>query len=118
MTSAKEQRRQHIAMMRANFGIKDMWLEAEDIAWQERYIEGTASLDDLLNHAPAFAKERRMREKAANFARASVGLEGFEPTEAAEALTVRYIRGEITIDEAVKQTIEEATSRVDDATRA
>jgi hypothetical protein len=110
MTVTKEQRRQHVATMRANFGIEDMQPDAEDSAWQERYIEGTASLDELLNHARAFAKERRKREEAANFARASVGLEGFKPTETAEALTRRYIRGEISLDEAIKQILDDAAN--------
>lgn len=107
MITTKEQRRQHVATMRINFGIEDMQPDAEDLAWQERYIEGTASLNDLLTHAHTFAEIRSKREDGANFARASVGLEGFKPTEAAEALTLRFIRGEISIDEAVKQRLDE-----------
>jgi hypothetical protein len=108
MTTTKEQRRQHVATMRANFGIENMQPDAEDFAWQERYIEGAASLDDLLTHARTFAEKRRKREEASDFARASVGLEGFKPTETAEALTLRYIRGEISLDEAIKQRLDEA----------
>jgi len=54
-TTTKEQRRQHVATMRANFAIEDMHPDADDLALQERYIDGTASLDDLMNHARAYA---------------------------------------------------------------
>ncbi len=112
MTTTKEQRRQHVATMRINFGIEDMQPDAKDLAWQERYIEGTASLDDLLTYAHTFAEIRRKREDGAKFAGASVGFEGFKPTEAAEALTLRYIRGQISMDEAVKQRLDEAANSI------
>ena len=46
--------------------------------------------------------ERRRRQAAADFARASVGLEGFKPSEEAEAQMRRHIAGEIDLTEFVK----------------
>ena len=46
--------------------------------------------------------ERRKRQAAADFARASVGLEGFKPSEEAEAQMRRHIAGEIDLTEFVK----------------
>jgi len=39
--------------------------------------------------------ERHRRERAVNFARASIGLEGFIPSNAEEAHARRFINGEI-----------------------
>lgn len=108
MTITKEQRRQHVVTMRANFGIEDMQPTADDLAWQERYIEGTASLDDLLTHARTFAKARREREDAMNFARASVGLEGFKPSVLGEACARQIVDGQMSVDEAVQKMLERA----------
>ncbi|EED8855485.1 antitoxin VbhA family protein [Salmonella enterica subsp. enterica serovar Derby] len=47
-------------------------------------------------------EERRRRQKAADFARASVGLEGFKPSEEAEAQMRRHINGEISLADLVK----------------
>lgn len=46
--------------------------------------------------------ERRRRQAAADFARASVGLEGFKPSEEVEAQVRRHINGEIDLTELVK----------------
>jgi hypothetical protein len=46
--------------------------------------------------------ERQRREDAVDFARASVGLEGFTPSEEAEAHARQYINGEIELAEFVK----------------
>ena len=46
--------------------------------------------------------ERRKRQEAVNFSRASVGLEGFKPSEEAEAQMRRHINGEIDLAELVK----------------
>lgn len=43
--------------------------------------------------------ERRRRERAVSFARASVNLEGFEPSKAEEANAVRLIEGDIELTE-------------------
>lgn len=50
---------------------------------------------------PITEAERRKRQEAANFARASVGLEGFKPSEEAEAQMRRHINGEIDLAELV-----------------
>lgn len=55
MNASKELRRKHVAAMRANFAIEDMYPDAEDLARQDRYIDGTVSLDELMNHARAYA---------------------------------------------------------------
>jgi hypothetical protein len=62
---------------------------------KERVVENPAN--DLVS-----AEERRRREESANFARASVGLEGFKLTEEDEALTRRFINGEIELKDAMK----------------
>ena len=45
--------------------------------------------------------ERRKRQKAADFARAFVGLEGFKISEEVEQQTARFIAGEIDLVEFV-----------------
>lgn len=57
---------------------------------------------DTKTPAPITDAERRQRQAAADFARASVGLEGFKPSEEAEAQIRRHIDGEIELAEAVK----------------
>ena len=52
--------------------------------------------------APITDDERRKRQEAVNYARASVGLEGFKPSEEAEAQMRRHINGEIDLAELVK----------------
>jgi hypothetical protein len=57
------------------------------------------------------AAERRRRESAVNFARASVGLEGFKISAEDEALVRRYIDGEVEISEILKAAREQAQAR-------
>lgn len=57
---------------------------------------------DTTATAPITEAERRKRQEAADFARASVGLEGFKPSEEAEAQVLRHINGEIDLAEFVK----------------
>lgn len=52
--------------------------------------------------APITDAERRKRQAAADFARASVGLEGFKPSEADEQRAARFVAGEIDLAEFVK----------------
>ena len=59
------------------------------------------------NNIPA---ERRKRQEAVNFARASVGLEGFKPSPECEAQAVRFINGEIEIAEVIATINERAQS--------
>lgn len=49
--------------------------------------------------APISAAERQRREEAVNFARASMGLEGFIRSDKAEAHAQRFVSGEIDLDE-------------------
>ena len=51
--------------------------------------------------APITEAERRKRQEAVNFARASVGLEGFKISEEVERQTARFIAGEIDLAEFV-----------------
>lgn len=46
--------------------------------------------------------ERRRRQEAVNFARASLGLSGFEPNADDEALAVRFVAGEISMEDAIR----------------
>jgi len=48
------------------------------------------------------AEERRSREDAVNFSRASLRLEGFKVSELAESLAQRYIKGEAEISDMLK----------------
>jgi len=48
------------------------------------------------------AAERKRRQEAVNYARASVGLEGFKLSEADEKHAQRFINGEIELAEFVK----------------
>ena len=50
---------------------------------------------------PITEAERRKRQAAADFARASVGLEGFKPSEEAEQRAARFVAGEIDLAEYV-----------------
>lgn len=52
--------------------------------------------------------ERCKRLKAVNFARASVGLEGFKPSPESDALAVRYVNGEIEFSEVIATINEQA----------
>lgn len=51
--------------------------------------------------APITEAKRRKRQEAADFARASVGLEGFKISEEVEQKTARFIAGEIDLAEFV-----------------
>lgn len=57
--TTREDRAKHVAQMRANFAIEDMRPDADDLAMQQRYVEGTASLDDLLQYARSFAARKQ-----------------------------------------------------------
>lgn len=46
-------------------------------------------------------EERRKRQEAVSYARASVGLEGFKPSQADEEHAARFIAGEIDLAEFV-----------------
>lgn len=59
---------------------------------------------DTTAAAPITEDERRKRKEAVNFARASVGFEGFKPSEAEEQRAARFVAGEIDLAEFVKPT--------------
>ena len=52
--------------------------------------------------APITDDERRKRQEAVNYARASVGLEGLKPSEANEQRAARFVAGEIDLADFVK----------------
>ena len=56
---------------------------------------------DIKTPAPITEDERRKRQDAVSYARASVGLEGFKPSERYEQSAARFIAGEIDLDEFV-----------------
>lgn len=53
--TTREERAKHVAQTNANFRIEGFEPDAQDIQLQQEYIEGTKTLDDLLNYAKAFA---------------------------------------------------------------
>lgn len=55
----KAGRARAVAQMNANFRIEGFAPDADDLVMQQRYIEGTAGLDDLLQYAMAFAEGKR-----------------------------------------------------------
>ncbi|WP_236610814.1 antitoxin VbhA family protein [Verminephrobacter aporrectodeae] len=76
-------------------------------------IEARARANRPVNDAISPAESRR-REQAVNFARASVGLEGFKPSAEAEAGARQFIKGEIQLADLfvkVKPDAEQAHSR-------
>ena len=56
----------------------------------------------MQTNEPISEDERRKRQEAVNYARASVGLEGFKPSEAEEQRAARFVAGEIDLAEFVK----------------
>ena len=58
-TISKAERARHVAQTNATFALEDMHPDADDLVIQQRYIDGTASLDDLLQYARAFAEANR-----------------------------------------------------------
>jgi hypothetical protein len=77
----------------------DYMTGVEDLPVQERDFEGAKP-------ASPNAAERQRRQKAVNFARASMGLEGFTLSDEDEARTRRFINGEIDLDEFVSYRID------------
>ena len=49
--ATRQARDHHVTQMRANFLVKSMAPKAEDVALQQRYIDGAATLTDMLQHA-------------------------------------------------------------------
>jgi hypothetical protein len=58
-STTQAERSKHVAQMRANFAIENMHPDADDLNMQQRYIDGTASIDDLLQYARTYAESKR-----------------------------------------------------------
>lgn len=54
-----EERAQHVRQMLANFQLEGLGPDKADQQLLQAYIEGTATLDDLLGHARAYVCERQ-----------------------------------------------------------
>lgn len=58
-------RKHHVAQMLANSRLEGFEPDKVDKQLQDAYIDGTATLDDMLTHARAFAEaEKRSRSQA------------------------------------------------------
>lgn len=66
-------------------------------AFMRDYVRQARNLTPVINSA-----ERKRREEAVNYARASVGLEGFKIGKAEEQHARRFINGEIDMPEFLK----------------
>lgn len=53
--TTREDRAKHVAQMNASSRIEGFEPDAESLVLQERYINGQASLEDMLDHAREFA---------------------------------------------------------------
>ncbi len=60
--TTKTERAEHVRQANANQALEGLRPDAQDLEIQARYIEGTASLDDLLQHAENFATQLRKRD--------------------------------------------------------
>ena len=66
------------------------------------YVDEARQRQSASAHDVISADERRRRESAVSFARSSVGLEGFKPSEEEEAHARRFINGEIQLDKLIE----------------
>ncbi len=55
IATSRQERSNHVVQMRANFSIEGVEASADDLQLQERYIDGTVSLDGMLQHARDYA---------------------------------------------------------------
>lgn len=53
--TTREERKRHVVQMLANFRLEGLEPDAADKQLQTAYIDGTATLDDMLTHARSFA---------------------------------------------------------------
>lgn len=58
-------------------------------------------MSDTLKTQKSFDDEQRRRQMACDYARASIGLEGFKPSPEDEARAARFVAGEIDLAEFV-----------------
>lgn len=57
--TTKHERAEHVRQANANQALEGLKPDAQDLEIQARYIEGTASLNDLLQHAKNFITQVR-----------------------------------------------------------
>jgi hypothetical protein len=53
--TTREERKRHVVQMLANFRLEGLEPDAADKQLQAAYIDGTATLDNMLTHARSFA---------------------------------------------------------------
>ncbi len=68
------------------------------------YVQQSRERTRPVPNAEISVEEMERRERAVNFARASVSLEGFDLSEAVEAASRDYIAGRLTFAEYLKKT--------------
>ena len=56
--NTREERARIVAEVNASFAIEDLEPDADDLRIQQEFIEGTATLDDMLEHARRFAAQK------------------------------------------------------------
>ncbi len=108
--AGRRERQAAVDFARASVRLEGFKLLSEDEELSRRYVAGEITIGDAIEavHAatrtplPITDAERRKRQAATDFARASVLLEGFSPSEEAGAQMLRFINGEIELAEALK----------------
>lgn len=108
--AVRRERQAAVDVARASVPLEGSKPLAEDDEVSRRNVAGEIAIGDAINAVHAATRtllaitdaERRKRQAATDFARASVRLEGFSPSEEAEAQMRRFFNGEIEIGEAVK----------------
>jgi hypothetical protein len=55
--TTREERAHHVAKMRVNFAIEGVHAQADDLGLQQRYIDGDATLAEMLAYAYNFAHQ-------------------------------------------------------------
>lgn len=53
--TTREERKRHVVQMLVNFRLEGLEPDTADKQLQAAYIDGTATLDDMLTHARSFA---------------------------------------------------------------
>lgn len=56
ITTSRAERNFYVMQMRANFLIEGMEPSPDDLAMQQRYVDGTVSLAEMLEHARDYAR--------------------------------------------------------------
>lgn len=58
-TTTRQERLTQVFQMRANFSIEGMEPRADDLALQQRYVQGTVGLAEMLQHAHDYVRSFR-----------------------------------------------------------